>query len=223
MRLPKLTVVLLVAVLLLGLVNSYVLFGGSKQRAFSGVVYEKTWFNGPVDLANTVNSLVSGAESPLINATGSWVGPINTANSAVFTGTSTLSGAFIPNSIGSGVLVLSNTTSTTFTAAQVCANNVIRQNPQVLATTTTLPTAVALQAACLNAVGGSRTILVQNNGSATSSIGFLAGASSTIFVANGGTATTTIPQNKIGELKFFSITTDTTTSTMVGVSLHILE
>lgn len=88
----------------------------------------------------------------------------NISNSA----TTTLTGPFIPDAIGEGVLSLVVAGgSSTITAANFCDNNVISVDTGSGQSTSSLPTGQTLAADCLDAEGSQRRVLVRNIGAGT--------------------------------------------------------
>jgi hypothetical protein len=113
----------------------------------------------------------------------------------------------VSNLISGGASFATSTDAAgTFTAAQVCDNNLIVATPNVGAVTLTFPTSALLFADCLPTIGDEKTIRVQNATTTT-------GANSIITFADGANgdhqeqegATTVIEGTEWAEITFLNI------------------
>lgn len=148
------------------------------------------------------------------------------SGSTSLSGTATFTGALVPNSVGSGVLAISGGVTSTVTAAQMCANSVLQVTATNAVASTTLPTAVALQAACLNTIGGARSWMIQNLGTATTSLAFVAGASTTVQYGlnfGGAAPSSTITGLKNAVLRLQYVTSTVSNTGMVAGLVNLYQ
>lgn len=196
-----------------------------KGKGLGGIVGEASYLLGDV---------YQGTSQVLMMQNGVFVGPISTANSSTFSGSSvfsalvTMTGIFNPDSIGSGVLTLAATsTAQTLTAANLCDNRVVDWPLTTSTGAITLPTAVSLQADCLDTMGSSRDIIIRNTDTvATSSITTItAGASSTILsnFATSSQSALAIPQGKAVKFTFVPVTSTQSNATMIHILADIFN
>jgi len=109
-------------------------------------------------------------------------------NAEVFYNTLTVTGPLVVDAVGQTKLTPTTGATVSLTAAQICDNSLIYWVPTAAQSTTTLPTAVALEADCLDVNGSSRTVYWQSGGANASTTRFTAGASTTIEYASSGQA-----------------------------------
>jgi hypothetical protein len=182
------------------------------NQALKGVYYDPQEFVGDV---------YQGLGKVLMFQSGEFVGPINTSQSVTLSGANVVTGSFTVDAIGSGMLTLAaTTTAQTLTAAQVCDNAVVDWPTTTSTGSLTLPTAVALQADCLDTVGSYRDVVFRNTDSvATSSYSFTAGASSTIKsnFATSSQSTNAVDSAQGAILRFVYGTSTTSNATMVQI------
>ncbi len=198
--------------LVIGLVVGYAAHGGISA---GGINVEKEVF---------VNGIWANSPAEqIVDNEARWIGEILTGSSATssFAGPTIMTGSFTPDAIGSGALTLTaTTTAQTLTAAQVCDNAVIDWPTTTSTGALTLPTAVALQADCLDTVGSYRDVVFRNTNSvATSSYSFTAGASSTIKAnyATSSQSTNAVDSTQGAILRFVYGTSTTSNATMVQI------
>lgn len=113
----------------------------------------------------------------VIDGNGSLIGAASSSVTSTFTGATYITSAIF----GNAVTTVTPAATTTISAAQICTGGgTINWAPSVANATATLPTAQALQSACLTNVGSVITVQVRNT-STTSSFNVVAGTGETIF------------------------------------------
>ncbi len=180
--------------------------------AFSG---NKITFGGTTnyDQIDTTDGYSVDGTS-VINGSGVITGVITSAN------TVTLTGKFNPDSIKSGVSIGSAVPTSTISAANICDKGIIEVSPTVANASTTLDTAVNLQADCLGNVGSYTDVLLENTSNAASTTIIAAGASSTLeFAASSTIAGATLAGGDGAILRFYSSTSTTSNSAMIKVKI----
>ena len=135
-------------------------------------------------------------------------GGYNSAKPIATTDTLTATGDTNVSNFVSGGASMATTTNDagTFTAAQVCDNNLIVATPNVGAVTLTFPTTAQLVADCLPTIGDEKTIRLQNATTTT-------GAASILTLADGANgdhqeqegATTVVEGTEWAEITFLNI------------------
>ena len=158
--------------------------------------------------------------SQVIDGSGNWVGTgtFTLANTLIQSGASYFTGALIADSIGSGILINVDATSTILTAANICDNTIVNRTVTDYTASTTLPAATLLQADCLGTNGSYRDVLFRNNGTATTTMVFTAGASTTLQTAS-STGTSAIAGGNSGLLRFYSVTSTESEATMIEIQV----
>ncbi|KKL55489.1 hypothetical protein LCGC14_2254890 [marine sediment metagenome] len=147
-------------------------------------------------------------------------GNITTLSGTVaVSGDITATGAFIPDSIGSGVFTISyggsGDTTSTLSTANVCDNTLANWLVTNISSTT-LPDAKPLQDDCLGTSGSYRDFLVRNTGVATATMNFIPGASSTIQFAS-STGNAIVAGGSAIVLRFYNVTTTESNSEMIEI------
>lgn len=206
-----------IAASVLAIVISFIALGNSQPKFGSYVTGSGITNFDIVDAA--LGFRVGGVQ--VITSAGQYNGVINT------TGTVTLSGTFNPNSIGSGYLALSGNATTAITATQLCANSLVDFAATVSNASATLPTAAALQGACLNTFGGWRQLTLRNTGVATTTVKLAAGdASTTIkygYASSSSAQLTVIPGQGDATIDFYYVTSTVSSTNMMEAVVNIFK
>lgn len=191
------TVVL--AVLVLGVVGLY--FKSSDNLGAAGIGQNH------YQAENFLQGLYGGTRGQFVVSN---VGALTSSGAMTLSGALTQSGAATFTSgltletirFG-GIKTLASAATTTLTAADVCdtTNGMLLFSPKTANSSTTLPSATALIADCLDTVGEYKDVLYGNS-STTGSSFLLAGASSTLLTNASGTASVSVNAGKYAVLRF---------------------